>query len=109
MRSALDGAKPLTKTMKTKTERLIRLRTHAARSRFVRKEMRAQRLSDVDLADLSGKNIQTIQRFTGVVPTCLRGMETRDPWTSTTISIFEALGYNVVFERVRKPRGTVGF
>lgn len=83
---------------------IIRLPSQARRAAFARKEMRRQGMSIEDVAGISGRAWQTVQRFMDLSSTL---GPTKNPATGTTVSIFHALGYDVVLARSKESKGTV--
>jgi hypothetical protein len=81
---------------------VVRLPSQNRRAAFVRKEMRRQGLSVLELADMTGHCWGTIANY------CWLGkVHTKDPRTDTTKNIFNALGYDICFVSKKKSKGII--
>lgn len=84
--------------------KVIRLASQPKRASFARREMRKQGLTVQLVAELSGRAWQTVQKYMDLSPSL---QPTKNPATDTTVSIFHALGYDVVLTRSKGSKGTV--
>lgn len=73
-----------------------RVLDHAANSRLARAAMRESQITTDQLAEKTGLHVNTILRFLGL---WYDDSNTKDPRTSTTVKVFNALGFDMVLQR----------